>query len=231
LTEQRAEDAQRAYARLAGLMYLLLLVVDITGVLIVSSIAGAGAFGASSPRIMASETLYRIGLCCGLVGSLVTILLAIGLYVTVKPVDGNLAMMALMFRVVEAAIGATGTILAFNVLQIHLAASHANAFDANQLGALADLSSGVGTNVAAIFFSVGSTIFFYLLLRSRYIPPILSAWGIFASLVYTMVWFVSLILPQYAGTAVAVGSLPILLAELSTGFWLLLVGLKVQPTT
>jgi hypothetical protein len=207
-------------------MYLLLLVVDIAGVLITSSVAGAGSFGDISQQILASETLYRIGLCCGLVGSLVTILLAIGLYVTVKPVDGNLALMALLFRVVEAAIGAIGTILAFNVLQIHLAASHANAFDANQLGALATFSSGVGTDVGAIFFSVGSTIFFYLLLRSRYIPRLLSAWGIFASLVYLVVWFVSLILPQYAGTAVAVGSVPILLAELSTGFWLLLVGIK-----
>jgi hypothetical protein len=43
---------------------------------------------------MASEQLYRIGLCCSLVGNLSTILLAIGLYVTVKPVEGNLAMMA-----------------------------------------------------------------------------------------------------------------------------------------
>ena len=152
VTDHSAENAQRAYARLAGGMYLLLLVVDIAGVLITSSVAGAGSFGDISQRILASETLYRIGLCCGLVGSLVTILLAIGLYVTVKPVDGNLALMALLFRVVEAAIGAIGTILAFNVLQIHLAASHANAFDANQLGALATFSSGVGTDVGAIFF-------------------------------------------------------------------------------
>jgi hypothetical protein len=212
-------------------MYLLLLVVDIAGVLITSTVAGAGSFGDMSQRIMAAETLYRIGLCCGLVGSLVTILLAIGLYVTVKPADGNLALMALLFRVVEATIGATGTILAFNILQIHVARSHASAFDANQLGALANFSSGVGTDVGAIFFSVGSTIFFYLFLTSRYIPRILSAWGIFASLVYTMVWFVSLVLPQYAETAVLVGSLPILLAELSTGFWLLIAGIKVQPST
>jgi hypothetical protein len=43
---------------------------------------------------MASETLYRLGLCCSLVGRLSTILLAIGLYVAVKPVDGNLALLS-----------------------------------------------------------------------------------------------------------------------------------------
>ncbi len=229
MTERSAERSQRAYARFAGLMYFVVLGFDIAGALIVSSIAGAGNFVETSQRIMASETLYRIGLCCSLVGSLSTILLAIGLYVAVKPVDGNLAMMALLFRVAEAAIGGVVIIIAFSVLQIHLAANHANAFDANQLGALADLSSGVGTEISAIFFSLGSTVFFSVFLKSRYIPRVLPAWGIFASLVYTAVWFVSLILPQYSATAAAFGSLPILIAELSTGLWLLIVGIKVQP--
>ncbi len=229
MTERVVENSQRAYARFAGLMYFVVLGFDVAGALIVSSIGGAGNFVETSQRIMASETLYRIGLCCSLVGSLSTILLAIGLYVAVKPVDGNLAMMALLFRVAEAAIGGMGIIIGFTVLQIHLAANHANAFDANQVGALADLSSGVGTEISAIFFSLGSTVFFYVFLKSRYIPRVLSAWGIFASLVYTAVWFVSLILPQYSATAAAFGSLPILVAELSTGLWLLIVGIKVQP--
>src|SRR5258708_16269215 len=228
VTEQITESTQRAYARFAGLMYFVVLVFDIAGAVIVSSIAGNGNFVETSHRIMASETLYRIGLCCALAGSLSTILLAIGLYVAVKPADGNLAMTALLFRVAEAAIGGMGIVIAFTVLQIHLAANHANAFSTNQLGALADLSSGVGTQVSAIFFCVGSTIFFYVFLRSNYIPRVLSAWGIFASLVYAVVWFVSLILPQYSATAVAYGSLPILIAELSTGLWLLMKGVNVE---
>jgi Domain of unknown function (DUF4386) len=229
VTQRNADNSQLAYARFAGLMYFLVLGFDVAGVLIASSIVGGGNFVEASHRIMASETLYRICLCCSLLGSLSTIPLAIGLYVAVKPADGNLAMMALLFRVAEAAIGATGIILAFSVLQIHLAANHANAFNANQLGALADLSSGVGTDVGAIFFSLGSTIFFFVFLKSHYIPRTLSAWGIFASLVYAAAWFVSLILPQYSAPATAYGSVPILIAELSTGLWLLIAGIKVQP--
>ena len=228
MTERTAEHAQRTYARLAGLMYLIVLVFDIAGAVITSSIAGNGNFVETSHKIMASETLYRIGLCCGLVGSLSTILLAVGLYVTVKPVDGNLAMTALLFRVAEAAIGGLGSVSAFATLQIYLAANHSSTFDANQLGALANLNSGVGTDVDAIFFSLGSTIFFYVFLKSTYIPRILSAWGVFASLVYATAWFVSLILPQYSATAVAYGSVPILLAEVSTGLWLLIRGVNVE---
>jgi len=229
ITEPTAEQAQRAYARFAGLMYFVVLIFDIVGVVIGSSIAGNGTFTETSQRIAASETLYRIGLCCGLVGSLSTILLAIGLYVAVKPADGNLALTALLFRAAEAAIGGMGAILAFTVLQMHLAAAHANAFSAGQLGTLANLNAqGGGTAVAAIFFCFGSTIFFSIFLKSRYIPRMLSGWGIFASLVYLAVWFVSLILPQDAAPATAYGSVPIFIAEVSTGLWLLIKGINVQ---
>jgi hypothetical protein len=127
---------------------------------------------------MASETLYRIGLGLSLVGSLSTILLAIGLYVAVKPFDRNLAMIVLLFRVVESAVGATGIAVAFGVLQLYMGANQASPFDAQQLGALADLgrsASGAATDVSAFFFSIGSTLFFFLFLRSRYLPRILSA--------------------------------------------------------
>ena len=40
--------------------------------------------------------------------------------------------------------------------------------------------------------------------------------------------FLSLILPQYTANA-PYGFLPILIAELSTGLWLLLVGIKIPP--
>jgi Domain of unknown function (DUF4386) len=230
VTSRITDNSQRTYARFAGFMFLIVLGFDIGGVLIVSSIAGSGNFVEISHRVMESEQLYRFGLCCSLLGSISTIVLATGLYVTVKPVDGNLALLALLFRVVEAAIGSLGIIVGFTVLKIHLAANHANAFDPIQLSALATLDSGVATDVSATFFCLGSTIFFYLLLKSRYIPGLLSAWGIFASLLYLAFWLGSLILPQYSAMTVVYGSLPILVAELSTALWLLFVGIRTQPS-
>jgi Domain of unknown function (DUF4386) len=232
VTYRIVEHAQHAYARLAGLMYFLVLGFDVAGALIGSSFGGGAYSVQTAQRIMASETLYRIGLGLSLVGSLSTILLAIGLYVAVKPFDRNLAMIALLFRVVESAVGAAGIAVAFGVLQLYMGANQASPFDAHQLGALADLgrsASGAATDVSALFFSIGSTLFFFLFLRSRYLPRILSAWGIFASLVYAGVWLVSLILPHYATTTAAYGSVPILLAELSTGLWLLVKGINIPP--
>ena len=223
-------STQRSWARFAGVMYLTVLALDIASVIVSSAVSGSGSFVDVSSRIIASETLYRIGLCLALGGSLATVLLAVGLYVTVKPADPNLALTALLFRTCEAAIGGVGTILSLLLLQVYLAPAHASAFDPRQLGALADLQSigGSGTAAAAIFFCFGSTIFFYVFLKSRYIPRVMAAWGVFASVVYAAAWFFVLIAPHISSTTLAVASIPILIAEVATGLWLLIAGVRVR---
>ncbi len=232
MTERGTERSQRAYARLAGVMYLLILVCFAAAQLILTGIAGNGTFVETAQRIAASELPYRIGLFCYVVGSFATIPLVIALYVTLKPVDRNLALMAVLFRVVETVLDGLWIVAAFVVLQIQLDANHANAFDATQLAGLADLASGangVAFELSAAVSTLGSSIFFYLFFKSRYIPRILSAWGVLGALWFTAVGFASLILPQYAASA-PYGFLPILIAELSTGLWLLIVGIKIPPS-
>ena len=208
-------------------------VFDFTGVAIVSRLTGNGTFLEAAHSIAAAEPLYRIALVCGVVGNLSTILLAIALYVTLKPIDGNLALMALLFRLAETAIGAIVLVLGFATLQINLQANHAApAFDTNQLGSLADLvarTSAAGTEVSVIFFSVGSTIFFYLFLKSAYIPRILAAWGILGSLWCMTAFVASLVAPQSSELLAGIGALPIGTAEPVVGLWLVLWGIKTQP--
>ncbi|HEY3084768.1 MAG TPA: DUF4386 domain-containing protein, partial [Candidatus Dormibacteraeota bacterium] len=222
----------RSYARFAGLFYLLVLAVDIAGVVVTYFVAGSGGFAERAHNIGASEGLYRIGLCLGLLGSLSTIPLATCLYVAVRPADGNLAMMALLFRAAEAAIGGIGMAGALGVLQVYLAANHPGALDAEELGLVAKLHPlGTSTAIAAIFFCLGSTIFFYVFFKSRYIPRILSAWGMFASVVYLASWFTGLVAPNTSDLVNLFASLPILIAEVSTGLWLLIAGIKPERFT
>ena len=228
VVDRGALSTQRAYARVAGLFYLLVLALDIAGLVITSSIAGGGDFGQTARNIVASQGLYRLGLGLGLIGSMSTIPLAIGLYVTLRPVDGNLAITALLFRTVEAAVGAVGIVGAFAVLQIYLQAGQTAAFGTDQLRALIGMHPlGTTTDVAAIFFCTGSTIFFYVFLKTRYIPRILSGWGVFASVLYLALWFTGLVAPGVPGLVQALGSVPILIAEVATGLWLLIAGIRV----
>jgi hypothetical protein len=220
-----------AFARFAGVMYFFT-AFDLTGVVIISGITGTGTFLATAHSIAASETLYRIGILFGLVGDLSTILLAIALYAILKPVDGILAMTALLFRLAESAIGGVVVVLGFADLQIYLDANRANALSANQLGVLADLvsrTSAAGTDVSVVCFSLGSAIFFYLFLRSGYIPRALALWGLLGSLLCTIAFSGSLLAPQSSDLLRGIGALPIGIAEPVVGLWLLIRGIRIAP--
>jgi hypothetical protein len=220
-----------AYARFAGVMYFFT-AFDLTGVVIISRITGTGTFLATAHSIAASETLYRIGILFGLIGDLSTILLAIALYAILKPVDGILAMTALLFRLAESAIGGVVVVLAFADLQIYLDANRASALSANQLGVLADLmsrTSAAGTDVSVVCFSIGSAVFFYLFLRSAYIPRALALWGLLGSLLCTIAFSGSLLAPQSSDLLRGIGALPIGIAEPVVGLWLLFRGIRISP--
>ena len=230
MTPRTREGSQNAYARFAGVMYFFT-VFDVTGVVIAARVSGTGNFLDTAHSVAASDALYRIGLVSGLVGNMSTILLAVGLYVTLRPVDRNLAMTALLFRLAESTIGGMVVVFGFATLQIYLDANHTTAFDANQLGALADLVSrlsGAGTNVSVVFFSVGSALFFYLFLRSAYIPRILAMWGLLGSVFCLAAFAANLLLPQPSELLLGVGALPIGIAEPVVGLWLLIRGIDLH---
>ena len=207
-------------------------VFDLTGNVIISRITGTGTFLATSHSVAASETLYRIGILLGLIGDLSTILLAIALYAILKPVDGILAMTALLFRLAESAIGGVVVVLGFAELQVYLDANGASALSASQLGVLADLlsrTSAAGTDVSVVCFSIGSAIFFYLFLRSGYIPRALAVWGLLGSLLCTIAFSGSLLAPQASDLLRGIGALPIGIAEPVVGLWLLIRGIRIAP--
>jgi hypothetical protein len=224
------DRSQNRYARLAGFMFLFVDVAYAVGLSIISRFVVPGNFAETTHKIMASELFYRFGLSSLLVAGLCTVLLAMGLYGAVKPVDNNLALLALVFRLIEAAVFGVMGILNFVSLELHIGPDSMNAFDAKQLSVLAHLSSVAGTagfNIAALFFSMGSILFFYLLVRSKYIPSVLANLGFYGSFLVPIICFGSLLLPQYSRT-LFFGWAPIGLAEISVGLWLLIKGVNTQ---
>lgn len=96
-----AEKTQRMYARLAGFLFLWLIITGLAGMLTISHIVGSGTFAETAKRVVASERLYRVALASELIETLSTLLLAFALYVTLKPVDKLLAQIAVYWRLGE----------------------------------------------------------------------------------------------------------------------------------
>jgi len=204
-------------------------VFDVTGVLIIARLTGSGSFIATAHAVAASETVYRIGLICGVIGTMSTIVLAVALYAILREIDANLALIAVLFRVAESTIGGVVVVFGFVTLRIYLDAGNAGQAAGTQMSELAGLVSGaslIGTNVSVVFFGVGSTIFFYLLLRSGYIPRLLAIWGLIGSIVCFIAFLASLLIPQATELLTGVGGLPVGIAEPIVGAWLLIRGIR-----
>lgn len=219
---------QRIYARVAGFLYLWLIITGLAGTLAISHIVGSGTFAETAERVVASEHVYRLALSSELIETLSAVLLAFALYVALKPVDKLLAQIAMYWRLGESFIGSVGMIFGYVRLHLYTSPQSLGALGTDQSQALVDLTRHAGFaayNIGAIFFSIGSILFYYLFFRSRYIPRILSAFGIFASVVVTVMCFASLIFPEHAAT-LQYGWAPMAIAEVTTGIWLMLFAVK-----
>jgi hypothetical protein len=222
------DSAQRTYARLAGVMFLLNYAVNVFGVVTPSRIKGAGDFAEVARRVIASEHLYRAALTSMTIGWVIIVILSFALYVTLEPVSKRLAGLALFFRLGEAFVGGATVIWSFATLRLYTAAQGAARFPNEQLQALVSVTGSAtdsGFFIAWSFFGPGSILFFYLFYKSGYIPKWLAALGVFGSVVMLLGNFVALTFPEYTGQ-VQYSWAPIGVAEITTAFWLMLKGIR-----
>lgn len=191
-------QSQRIWARVAGLMYWVVLIVDLTGMQIHSA----------------------AGRSLSLAGSLFTIPLALGLFHAVRPQQPLLAAVALFCRLLEATLGTISGIAGYAGIQAQLSGTN--------LGKVFFhfVQWDNSTTFAAFVFTIGSTIFFYLFVTSGYIPRILAWWGLFSSVLALSACTAHLFRPEFPSMTMYAWT-PMLLAETSTGLWLLLKSVKV----
>ncbi|HMG11867.1 MAG TPA: DUF4386 domain-containing protein [Gemmatimonadaceae bacterium] len=230
LHDTQIDSTQRSYARLAGLMYLLNYATSVFGALAPSSIRGSGDFAEQARRVLASQFLYRTALTSMAIGWVLIVALAFSLYVTLKPVNKRLAQLALFLELGQASVGAVTVIFSFVVLGLFTAFQPTGSVPNDQLQALVrvvERASGSGFNISMVFLAVGSTIFFWLFYKSRYVPRLLAGWGVFASVVMLFVSLAMLLFSERAQT-LQYGWGPMGIAELATAFWLMIVGIR-QP--
>jgi hypothetical protein len=223
------DSTQRYYARLAGVMYLLNYAMSVFGSLTPDSIMGSGDFAEKARRVVASEFLYRTALTSMAIGWALIIFLAFSLYITLKPVNRRLSQLALLLEIGQASVGAVTVIFSFVTLGLYTA-QPTGTFQSSQLQSLARLVESAnltGFNISMTFLAVGSTIFFYLFYKSRYIPRALAAWGVFASVVMLVVSVAMILFPANI-PALQYGWGPMGIAEVGTALWLTIVGIR-QP--
>jgi hypothetical protein len=233
MTAMFTESQQRTAAKVAGFLLLLLMVAGFfSQVFVPASLIVADDATATAQNILESQRLFRVGASLDVLIFAADIVMAVALYVLLQSVNPGLALLATLWRTTQAAIMITNTIAFLSVPAALTDPDNTGRLDAGQLEALANTYIGVhttGFNVGLILLGLGNTVFSYLLLKSRYAPKTLAAWGVFANLVLATVTLAVIAFPGTEDTpALAVGRfVPVFFFEVILGGWLLFKGVRL----
>lgn len=230
MTDRPAETSPLVYARVAGLAYVIVIILGIVGVgVLVESNIVPGNDAATVKNIRANELLFRIGIAGEIMMYVLVVLLSLALYAILKTVDKNLALLALLWRLGEAIIGGGVTVMSGLIPLLLL--NRDAVFETEQLYSLVGLFLDVrnaGLDVVLIFIGMGGTIFCYLFFKSKYVPRILAGWGMLTYLSMLLLGFASILLPNIPETIKMVLYAPGGLFEVIFGLWLFVRGVNVE---
>jgi hypothetical protein len=215
---------------MAGLFYLIFILTTVLATYVRSQFIVSGDAATTANNIVASQGLFRVGFVTELVSAVFFLLAAWALYVLLKPVNKNLALLFLLLNLGGVAVECVNALNLFAALQFLSGANYLTVFQTGQLQALAMSFLNLYTNgflIAQIFFSAWLLPLGYLVYKSRFLPRPL---GLLLILDFfgNLSWFLQgFLLPDYTILAYP-GNAISFIAEISLMLWLLVIGVKDQ---
>jgi hypothetical protein len=222
-------NAEKMAPRLLGAAFLFVAVASLISGQLLMSVIGSGNISDSLVHVSQQLNLVRLSSLGELVTSSGIVVLAALLYIVLHTQNKIIALVALGCWLAEAIFLAISQIGTFALLPVSLdfvqAGAPVHSFY-QTLGAV--LYNGVynqGYTIHMWFYCIGGLLWYSLFYTSRYIPRVISIWGLLA----VSVGFIGIVL-QVLGYAVSIFVfLPILPFEVTIGVWLLIRGIKEQP--
>ena len=228
MSDQTSIASPRSQARIAGFLYLIIIVAGAVGYTMHSRLFVRNDAAATAGNILASEQLWRLSFAAMLVMLACDVGVASIFYVLFKPVNRTLSLIACAFRLVLVAIVGVALLGRYAPLLL-LKDTAPAAFETDQLQAMALLFIKMferGFDVALVFFGFHCLAIGWLIYRSRFIPRFLGVLLVIAGLCYLISTFKILVFPVVA--------LPFDIQILSYGaemvlcLWLIVIGVNAE---
>ena len=213
-------------SRILGVAFLLQAVIPmISGWILRQVLIVPGNISESMTNIANNPWLMRANILGEMMEALGIIFLGVILFVTLRKQNEKIALTALGFYIIEAALLAASRIPAFSLLRIsqeYVTAGHPAYLQT--LGNLAFESMDfIYSALHMLAFSLGAILFYYLLDKARIVPRVLSLWGlitvVFPCLIATLFVIFGYQVPFFA-------YLPYAPFEIVIGVWILVKGIK-----
>lgn len=225
---RRQERSPVFYARVAGSIYLIAMALSMfTQVYVPGRVIVPGDAAATARNLVASDGLFRAGIVVDILIFLSDVVIAWAFYELLKVVDDALARLGAFLRIADGAILAAVTLNGMISVRLVSGVDYLQGVDVQHLDALARLFMsvrGIGLYIGFVFLGAGSTVFAYLLFKSRYVPRALSGWGMFASPLLALGALGTLLNPWFADHLSMAAMVPMFFYEVPLGFWFLIKG-------
>ena len=215
-------------ARITGGLYLAFIATSV-----LANVLGNIGLG-NAPQIYGAITTtewsFRLGLVVAFVSAFLFLMAAWGLYVLLRPVNQDLALLFLLLNAVGVAIQCASVLQLVSAMLMVDAGVGLPTFQPAQTEAMALLAVNVyrtGFVAAQLFFGTWLFPLGYLVYKSGLLPRILGVLLILDG-VAEMIWFLqAFLLPAYPQIKVP-GTVVSLLAEVGLALWLLIKGVKTS---
>lgn len=226
------EQSPQVYARLWGVLYLLVIVFGgfaegfVTDKLIV-----AGNVAASAQNILASPGLWSLGVAANLLVVVFAIPQLWIEYLFLSKVNKSLMQLSLLLGVVSLAVEAVSKVFLLLILPMLKSPDYLTAFDAHQIQVLANLalkSHNAAFNIALIFFGLACLVNGYLIFKSGYLPKFIGLLLQLAGVCYLIACFAALFAPAFSNLLTPFILIPPLIGESALCLCLLVKGVRLE---
>ena len=223
-------DSLRKSARTAGFLYLMFIATTVFAGVVRSNLIVFGDAAATANNVITSAGLFRLDFMSDVLAAVLFLLSAWALYVLLKPVDKNLALLFVLLNLGGVGVQCISLLNQFAALLLLSGADYLRVFPTDQLQALALLFLDLHKNgfmIAQVFYGAWLLPLGYLVFKSGFLPRWL---GILLMIdcAGVLLWFFQFfLLPgyeviTYPGLAVS------FIAEFSLSLWLLFKGAADQ---
>ncbi|NOT76178.1 MAG: DUF4386 domain-containing protein [Cyclobacteriaceae bacterium] len=222
-------DAKNRNARIAGFLYLIVVVSGIFTLMYVpGQLIVKGDAAATVQKIVANESLYRWGIAAGFICYTAFLLLPLFLYKLLHEVNEWYARLMVVFVIVSSPISFLNLINKFAVLSIINGPGNVLQNDALQSQVM--FYNGLynyGILITFIFWGLWLLPFGYLVFRSGFLPKFLGILLMIGCFGYLINVFGRTLIPDYNNLPISSYiSIPGSLGEIGTCLWLLIVGVR-----